>query len=99
MFERLIFPTLVEQEGCRQLLRENWPTASIVDLGDKENFILEIHMTVAPASFFKWAYVISQNPGTRVLIYCFTMSLLMHTPPDWMRDVLIELRKQKLLRE
>lgn len=103
MFERLIFPTLVEQEATRQLLTDNWPGINIVNLGTPEGLCLEIHLSVDEAIFFRWAYVISQNPGTRVLTYCYRYSIMMlgdsQDMPSWMTVALSELRAAKLLRE
>lgn len=102
MFERLIFPSLVEQEATRQLLQDNWPGISIVNLGTPEDLCLEIHLSVDEPIFFRWAYVLSQNPATRVLTYCYRYSIMLigdaADRPAWMTVALVELRTQNLLR-
>lgn len=101
MFERLIFPSQVEQEACRQLLEENWPGIRLQNFVDGENFCLEMHLNIDEPIFFRWAYTVSENPGTRILTYCYryTLQMLGDNPPAWMMVILAELRAKWLLRE
>jgi hypothetical protein len=98
MFERLIFPNLVEQEAARELLTSNWPECTLTNLGDAENFVLELHIHVHEKVFFKWAYN-CQSRDNGVLIYCFNLSVQMLDPPTWMIEAMRELKDQRLLRE
>jgi hypothetical protein len=99
MFERLIFPTLVEQEAGKQLLTSNWPGCTLTNLGmDEGNYIVELHLNVAEKVFFKWAYN-CQARDNGILVYCYHLSLELLDPPIWMIEVLRELREQRLLRE
>ncbi len=94
MIERLEFPTKIEQEATRELLKDNWPAIAIASLGDgHETFILEIMVSTDAKLFFKWAY------SSRVLIYCFNLSLELFDPPVYMREALHELQEWKLLEE
>lgn len=97
MFERMIFPNLLEQEAARQLLTTNWPNCTLTDLGDKENFVLELKVSVDPKVFFKWAYS-SQSRDNGVLLYCFHLSLELLDPPKWMQEAFRELKEQNMLR-
>lgn len=101
MFERLLFPSLVEQEACRQLLRDNWPSITIVDIGTSDELALEIHLNVDEAVFFRWAYVYSRGRHNGVLAYCYRFSVMLlgddQDKPTWMKTVLLELYQQRLL--
>jgi hypothetical protein len=99
MFERLIFPTLVEQEAARELLTTNWPNCTLTDLGmDDDCHVLELHIDVAPKIFFKWAYNY-QGRDNGILIYCYHLSIELLDPPLWMQEALRELKNHHLLRE
>ena len=100
MYEKMIFPTLVEQEATRQLLTDNWPLVKLTyihdtdTMHDPEYFMIDIEiLNINPQLFFKWTYT------TRVLRFCYLMSLQMLDPPFWMREAIKEIKEQPKLTE
>jgi len=90
-YERLIFATKIERSATRQLIRDSFPSASIIDTPDDlaEDFILDVYVPVEKCIFFRWAT--STIGPCRLLLYsCFTMSMEMYDPPPWMA---VELRR------
>jgi hypothetical protein len=100
MYEKLIFPTTTEQAATRQLIVDNWPLAKLTyihdtdEMHDPEYYMLDVEiLNINPQLFFKWCYT------SRVIIYCYQMSLQMMDPPFWMREVLKELHEPPQLTE
>lgn len=91
MYERLIFTTEIERSATRQLIRDNFPSAIIVDMPDNlaDDFILDVNIEVEKCIFFRWASS-TQGPSRLVLYSCYYMSLDLFDPPAWM---LVELRR------
>jgi len=88
MYELFVFPTEVEHQGTRQLVRHNFPMAELCDVVDPTNpddILMDFHYDVSLGLFLRWA-VDTTDGGNRVVHYCYNLSMaLLEIPmPKWL---------------
>ena len=88
MYELFVFPTEVEHQGTRQLVRHNFPLAELCDVVDPTNpddFLMDFRYDIQLGLFLRWA-VNTTDGGNRVVHYCYNLSMaLIENPmPKWL---------------
>jgi hypothetical protein len=92
MYELFVFPTEIEHQGTRQLIRHNFPLAELCDVfdpNDPEDIFMDFYYDIERGLFLRWAMETTEG-GNRVVHYCYNLSLaLTETPmPRWLVSVL-----------
>ena len=86
MYELFLFPTEIEHQGTRQLVRHNFPLAELCDLVDPPHICMDFHSEIAPGLFLRWAVETVHECGLPVVTYCYNLSIaLIERPmPRWL---------------
>jgi hypothetical protein len=93
MYERLIYPTKVEMEGTREILRHTFPLVKLWDVADPTDpFITDMELSLDEPCFFRWAIQPIRGAGHPIIFYCLNLSIHLLAPPPWMAAVLREIR-------
>jgi hypothetical protein len=95
MYELFVFPTEIEHQGTRQLVRHNFPLAELCDVVDPrspDDILMDFHYDMERGLFLRWAMNTTEG-GNRVMHYCYNLSIaLTEIPmPKWL---ISELRTQ-----
>ena len=86
MYELFLFPTEIEHQGTRELVRHNFPLAELCDVVDPPHICMDFHHAVIPGIFLKWAIETDNECGLPVVTYCYNLSMaLTENPmPRWL---------------
>lgn len=92
MYELFVFPTEIEHQGTRELVRHNFPLAEVSDVTDTDDILMDFHYDIERGLFLRWALETTDG-GNRVVHYCYNLSMaLTDIPmPKWLVS---ELRTQ-----
>lgn len=88
MHELFVFPTEIEHQSTRQLVRHNFPLAELCDVVDPAyptDIFMDFCYDIKLGLFLRWA-VDTTEGGNRVLHYCYNLSMaLLEVPmPRWL---------------
>jgi len=92
LYELFMFPTEIEHQGTRELVRHNFPLAELCDVVDPPHICMDFHLDIQRGLFLRWALETTDG-GNRVVHYCYNLSMaLTDIPmPHWLVN---ELRTQ-----
>lgn len=92
MYDRLLFPSKIEQEGTKEIIHDNFPAVYLLDIvDDVDPFVTDLKLEVPKETFFEWAYL-TPGAASPILFYCLYLSVELLEPPVWMANVLTKIK-------